>query len=108
MTRLTSVLIVAACAAVASGGPPSAGAAKVDVTPARGTPMAGYYSTRLAEGVNADRFAARTGVALADALDPGVLRPALDEGYLSWRAGCLAATPAGRLRLDALLAALLR
>ena len=63
---------------------------------------------RLTEGIDPARFAARTNVALEDALDAGVLRQALDEGYLLWRDGRLATTPAGRLRLDALLAALLR
>ena len=60
---------------------------------------------RLVEGLDPVRFAARTGVALEAALDPSVLRQALDEGYLLWRDGCLVATPAGRLRLDALLTA---
>ncbi len=60
---------------------------------------------RLTEGIDRARFAARTGVALDDALDGVVLRQALDEGYLAWRDDTLAATPAGRLRLDALLAA---
>ncbi|MGA8195092.1 MAG: radical SAM family heme chaperone HemW [Acetobacteraceae bacterium] len=63
---------------------------------------------RLTEGIDPGRFAARTGTALEAALDPSVLRQALDEGYLVWRGGCLAATPAGRLRLDALLAAIVR
>ncbi len=63
---------------------------------------------RLTEGIDPARFAARTGVALEAALDPSVLRQALDEGYLLWRDGCLVATPAGRLRLDALLAAVVR
>jgi oxygen-independent coproporphyrinogen-3 oxidase len=60
---------------------------------------------RLTEGIDPARFAARTGSQLIDALDHSVLEQALAEGYLAWRAGRLAATPAGRLRLDALLAA---
>ncbi|CAN5121781.1 neutral/alkaline non-lysosomal ceramidase N-terminal domain-containing protein [soil metagenome] len=32
-------------------GPVTVGAGRVEITPARGTPMAGYYSTRLLEGV---------------------------------------------------------
>ena len=44
---------------------------------------------RLTEGIEPARFAARTGVALEAALDPSVLRQALDEGYLVWRDGCL-------------------
>jgi putative oxygen-independent coproporphyrinogen III oxidase len=61
---------------------------------------------RLTEGIGRARFAARTGVALDDALDGMVLRQALDEGYLAWRGDTLVATPDGRLRLDALLAAI--
>jgi putative oxygen-independent coproporphyrinogen III oxidase len=63
---------------------------------------------RLTEGIGRVRFAARTGLALDDALEPSVLRQALDEGYLAWRDDQLMALPAGRLRLDALLAALVR
>jgi oxygen-independent coproporphyrinogen-3 oxidase len=63
---------------------------------------------RLTEGIDATRFAARTGVALADAVDAEVLEQALAEGYLHWQAGRLCALPAGRLRLDALLAAMVR
>ena len=63
---------------------------------------------RLTEGVDAARFAARTGVALEAALDTDVLAQAEAEGYLLLRHGRLAALPPGRLRLDALLAALLR
>ena len=61
---------------------------------------------RLTEGVDASRFAARTGMALQDALDPDVLDQALDAGYLDQAGGKLAATLEGRLRLDALLAQL--
>ena len=39
---------------------------------------------------------------------PDVLHDAIAEGYLSWDTGRLRATPEGRLRLDALLAALVR
>jgi hypothetical protein len=41
-------------------------------------------------------------------LDQSVLRQALDEGYLTWSDDRLVATPAGRLRLDALLAVIVR
>jgi putative oxygen-independent coproporphyrinogen III oxidase len=74
---------------------------------------------RLTEGVDQFRFERRTGVALDDALDPAVLEQALEEGYLTWQAldgepgpdspvrgRRLTATTEGRLRLDALLAAL--
>ncbi|HEY3845994.1 MAG TPA: radical SAM family heme chaperone HemW [Acetobacteraceae bacterium] len=63
---------------------------------------------RLTEGVDATRFAARTGIAMDEAVDPEVLDQAIAEPYLEWRAGRLVALPAGRLRLDALLAALVR
>ena len=63
---------------------------------------------RLTEGIDPALFSARTGVELGEALDPSVLRQALDEGYLVWRDARLVATPAGRLRLDALLAAIVR
>ncbi|HYZ61452.1 MAG TPA: coproporphyrinogen III oxidase, partial [Acetobacteraceae bacterium] len=61
---------------------------------------------RLTEGIDADRFAARTGMALEAALDGGVLEQAIEEGYLLREGGRVAATAEGRLRLDALLAAL--
>ena len=63
---------------------------------------------RLTEGINAARFAARTGCALPDAIDPDILAQALDAGYLTMTDTTLAATPEGRKRLDSLLAALVR
>ena len=63
---------------------------------------------RLSEGVDAERFAARTATRLLDALEPDVLEAALQEDYLRWHEGRLIATQAGRLRLDALLGALVR
>jgi putative oxygen-independent coproporphyrinogen III oxidase len=62
---------------------------------------------RLAEGIDAARFAARTGMALEAALEPAVLEHLLAERYLVWEGKRLAATKAGRLRLDALLPRLL-
>jgi coproporphyrinogen III oxidase-like Fe-S oxidoreductase len=61
---------------------------------------------RLTEGIAASRFAGRTGIALADAIDSEILTLAVAEGYLESDAARLRATPAGRLRLDALLARL--
>jgi oxygen-independent coproporphyrinogen-3 oxidase len=61
---------------------------------------------RLSEGVDEARFAARCGVAVDDALEADVLSQALDAGYVTRSAGRLAATGEGRLRLDALLGAL--
>jgi oxygen-independent coproporphyrinogen-3 oxidase len=63
---------------------------------------------RLTEGIDATRFAARTGVPLADALDADVLQQAIDAEYVTFDAQGLRATAAGRLRLNALLAALVR
>ncbi|KFL91900.1 Radical SAM family enzyme, similar to coproporphyrinogen III oxidase, oxygen-independent, clustered with nucleoside-triphosphatase RdgB [Acetobacter malorum] len=61
---------------------------------------------RVTEGINANRFTARTGLSLQDALDPVILEAALEEGYLEQTAQTLRATPEGRLRLEALLGAL--
>ncbi len=63
---------------------------------------------RLHEGVEIARFARRTGLALADALDQGVLAMAQEAGYLTLGPSRLVATAEGRVRLDALLPALLR
>ena len=63
---------------------------------------------RLSEGIDPARIEARSGIPFAQAVDPAILAACLEEGYLEWRAGRLAATGEGRLRLDALLAALLR
>jgi oxygen-independent coproporphyrinogen-3 oxidase len=60
---------------------------------------------RLSEGIDPVRFAARTGMALDDALDADTLQRALAEGYLI-SDQALRPTPEGRKRLDALLAAL--
>lgn len=61
---------------------------------------------RLAEGIAFERFAARTGTALLDAVEPVILQAAIEEGYLVLTATHLAATAEGRKRLDALLPAL--
>ena len=63
---------------------------------------------RLTEGIDAARFAARTGIALDDAIDPDILAQALDADYLVRTATHLAATSEGRKRLDALLGVLVR
>ncbi|PWC27036.1 radical SAM family heme chaperone HemW [Teichococcus aestuarii] len=64
---------------------------------------------RLSEGVDPARLQARSGLSLAEAVDPAMLAACLDEDYLTWTPeGRLAATWEGRLRLDALLPALLR
>ncbi len=63
---------------------------------------------RLTEGIDPARFAARTGLALSAALEPAILSAACEEDYIEWHAGRLRATASGRLRLDALLGALIR
>jgi len=64
---------------------------------------------RLAEGVEPIRFQARTGIALAEAMEPEALAAAEAAGLVArTQTGGWAATRAGRLRLDALLPALIR
>ncbi|HST73969.1 MAG TPA: radical SAM family heme chaperone HemW [Acetobacteraceae bacterium] len=79
---------------------------EVPVPPAERAREMLLMGMRLAEGIDERRFAARTGVALDDAVDPGVLCQAIEEGYLTRADGRLIVTPAGRLRLDPLIAAL--
>jgi len=61
---------------------------------------------RLAEGIDAARFATRTGIALDRAIDVEVREQAIEAGYLAGDPDRLRATAEGRKRLDALLAAL--
>ncbi|HVZ08778.1 radical SAM family heme chaperone HemW [Rhodopila sp.] len=61
---------------------------------------------RLAEGIDLERFQARTGCCLDEAVDAGILETARAEGYLRLTDTHLIALPEGRLRLDALLGAL--
>ncbi len=61
---------------------------------------------RLAEGIDEARFAARTGLPLDAAIDSGVLAQAVEAGYLRRADGRLVAEAEGRLRLDALLGAM--
>ena len=64
---------------------------------------------RLAEGVDPARIEARSGLSFAQAVDPSMLAACLDEDYVRWSPdGRLYATDEGRVRLDALLPALLR
>ncbi len=62
---------------------------------------------RLAEGIEPARFARRTGTPLDAALDPLMLRAAIEEGYIEFDT-TLRATESGRRRLDALLVAIVR
>lgn len=75
------------------------------VPPAKQAREALLMGLRLAEGIDAARFLARTGVALEAALDLKMVAAAEAEGYLIRTAERLRATEAGRLRLNALLAA---
>jgi putative oxygen-independent coproporphyrinogen III oxidase len=63
---------------------------------------------RLTEGIDIARFQSRSGLTLDDTIDGDTLSQALDAGYLSLAGGRLVATAEGRLRLDSLLAALVR
>ena len=63
---------------------------------------------RLAEGIDLARFASRTGLTMAQSVDPAILAAACEEGYMRLTATHLIALPEGRLRLDALLGALVR
>ncbi len=61
---------------------------------------------RLSEGIDAERFRARTGRTLDESVDAWILEQCLTEGYLVRSDGRLAATNEGRIRLNALLARL--
>jgi oxygen-independent coproporphyrinogen-3 oxidase len=61
---------------------------------------------RLAEGIGLAAFHARTGQTVAASVDPAMLRAAAEEGYIEMTAERLIATAEGRLRLDALLSAI--
>lgn len=64
---------------------------------------------RLSEGIDPARIAARSGLPFEESIDPAMLAACLEEGYVEWTpAARLRATDEGRLRLDALLPALLR
>jgi oxygen-independent coproporphyrinogen-3 oxidase len=63
---------------------------------------------RLTEGIGLDAFEQRTGATLAQATDPDVLRMAIEAAYLVVTPDRIRATDQGRLRLDALLGALVQ
>ena len=58
---------------------------------------------RLTEGIDAERFRLRSGLAFSSAIDSRALGDLIAAGYLAWHGQNLATTEAGRLRLDALL-----
>jgi putative oxygen-independent coproporphyrinogen III oxidase len=76
------------------------------VPPAERSREALLMGLRLAEGIDLDRFRARTGRPMEQSVDPMILIAAIEEGYIEQTAGRLVATRDGRLRLDALLSAL--
>ncbi len=61
---------------------------------------------RLSEGVREDSFARETGRTLDETIDGARLAALVESGYLRRENGSLRATPAGRLRLNAVLARL--
>ena len=63
---------------------------------------------RLAEGIDRRRFRALTGRDAAEAVDTGALSAMIQGGFLILDDDRLRATDAGRQRLDAVLARLLR
>lgn len=63
---------------------------------------------RVTEGLNLTRFRERTGLTLADATNSVILDAACEENYLTLEGNNLRATAEGRLRLEALLGALIR
>lgn len=78
------------------------------VTPAERAEEMLLMGLRLSEGISATRFASRTGIALAEAIDQDMLPALIAEGYLIQEGDRLRATPEGRMRLDAVLGALIR
>jgi oxygen-independent coproporphyrinogen-3 oxidase len=80
--------------------------AEEDIAPADRAREMLLMGLRLHDGIDAARFHRRTGLRLMDAIDPEVLHMAEREGYLIQRGERLIATLDGRLRLDALLPAL--
>jgi len=62
---------------------------------------------RLAAGIGRDTFLARAGIEIEDALEPRRLRRLIDGGMLQIDQNGLRTTPDGRMRLNAVLGALL-
>jgi putative oxygen-independent coproporphyrinogen III oxidase len=73
------------------------------VPPAERAREALLMGLRLAEGIDSTHFAARTGVALTDAIDSDIAAACEEAGYLRLTQTHLIATDSGRRRLDALL-----
>jgi putative oxygen-independent coproporphyrinogen III oxidase len=62
---------------------------------------------RLTAGIDRAEFASLSGMALEDVIDGAALPRLIDAGYVTSDAATLRATPEGRLRLNAVVAALL-
>ncbi len=77
------------------------------LSPARRVEELLMTGLRLSEGVKRARFRRRTGMDLDEVVDADGLRRMLEGGFLIGDAEGLQTTPAGRLRLDAVLAQLL-
>ena len=78
------------------------------VAPADRAREALLMGLRLTEGIGKQAFRARTGVALADAVDARILAACIEEGYLVDTDACLRATERGRRLLDAVLPRLVK
>lgn len=63
---------------------------------------------RLSEGIALERFIARTGRTIQQSVDTDILEQCIAEGYLTLSSEKLTATREGRLRLDSVLAAIVR
>ena len=55
--RIISFLMVLGVVGIANGAEVRVGSAAVVITPPIGTPLAGYYETRISEGVHDDLYA---------------------------------------------------
>lgn len=83
-------------------------AEEADIAPPDRAREALLMGLRLAGGIEAGAFEARTAMRIADAVDPVILQAAVEEGYLAWDGGRLCASASGLVRLDALLPRLIR
>ena len=83
------------------------GAERNEIAPEIAAQEALMMGLRLAEGIDAGRFAATTGITLSDAVDGVGLRRMIEGGFLRHDGARLVATTAGRQRLNGVLQALL-
>ncbi|HKX11241.1 MAG TPA: radical SAM family heme chaperone HemW [Stellaceae bacterium] len=83
------------------------GEAPIALTPDEQRDELVMMGLRLAEGIPRNRFRERLGLDLEMALDPDRIAPLIEAGFLELDGTRLAATAAGRQRLNAVLASLL-